>query len=207
MLFSLPWSAALALLPLTALAQQAPQFYVGASAGLVRFAPFETYAATQLGPAATVGVQLSSRWAVETSAQLSWRQDAYHYRSIDPSYIATSAANYTTLILPLLARYSFTAPRARLRIDGLGGISWVHSATRVQYTPATTGQAAVDDSHYSGNSAAVVVGPQVRYALGSALEVKLNVPFNLAVLGNNEGNFREQSFLSPQIGVQYTFAH
>lgn len=206
MSFPLSWSTALALWPFAAFAQQAPHLYVGAGAGLVRFAPFESSAATQLGPTATVGVQLGSRWAVETGAQLSWRQGANDYRAIDPSYVATSTAHYTTLVIPLLARHTFTAPEARLRVDGLGGVGWVHSDTRVQYTLAMTSQAGVDDSHYSGNSATVVLGPQVRYALGPALEVKLNAPLNLAVLGKGEGSFRERLFLSPQLGVQYRFA-
>ncbi|MGI4834201.1 MAG: hypothetical protein ACRYFK_12145 [Janthinobacterium lividum] len=40
-------------------------------------APFESYGSSRVGPAATLGVQLSARWAIETGAQATWRGTTY----------------------------------------------------------------------------------------------------------------------------------
>lgn len=201
----LRWPVLAALLPGAALAQSAPRLYVGAGAVLRRFAPFEAPASTSVGPAATAGWQFSPRWALETGAQLTWHSTTSTYRPIDPNdpngSFPTSNTHSAAWVVPLLARYSFSRPPARLRVDALGGVSWLHNSSRVDYTSL---QVPPLLSQGTSNEVGVVLGPQVRYSFGPALEAKLNLPFNVN-MGSGYGSFGDRLFLTPQLGVQYAF--
>lgn len=202
------FGALLALSPAVALAQTAPRLYVGASGVLMRFYPFETYASTRVGPAATLGVQLSPRWAVESGAQLTWGkgviENIYATPGGTPEFYRYSY-RLTDLVVPLQVRFTVTEATAPLHADILGGISWLHSAGSGSNSYSNAG--VVSSYDYSGSSDyfCVGLGPQVRYSLGSHLDVKLNVPLSLRVNRTYTEDFSRRLFFTPQLGVQYAF--
>ncbi|RZK31340.1 MAG: hypothetical protein EOO63_04435 [Hymenobacter sp.] len=201
------WGALLLLSPAITLAQTVPRLYVGASAVLTRFYPFEHYARTRVGPAATVGVQLSPRWAIETGAQLTWASDAYYNTySTTPGVLdfASSSSRVTSLIAPLWARFTVTPTAFPWHMDMLGGISWLHSVSSGSSTYSHDGLLYPSSYSDTANSFCVGLGPQFRYSLGQHFDVKLNVPFNLRV--NHQDvveEFTRRLFFNPQLGVQY----
>lgn len=202
-------SALLLLSPAATLAQTTPRLYVGTSAVLMRFYPFESYASTRVGPAATVGVQLSPRWAVETGAQLTWRNESYTNDFTMPN---GSLGNFyasqhlTNLVIPLLARLTVTSNDAPLHVDVLGGVSWLHGASSGSYVYSLPGSTTVSDYKGSSNYFCAGLGPQLRYSLGTHVDLKLNVPLNLRLSTDDVvEDFSRRFFFTPQLGVQYAF--
>ncbi|MGI4834200.1 MAG: hypothetical protein ACRYFK_12140 [Janthinobacterium lividum] len=102
-----------------------------------------------------------------------------------------------------MARYTFTAPSARLRVDALGGGYWVHSFLYSKKTTTNNGQTTDNDYRNAYNNFGLTLGPQLRYGLGARLEAKLNLPVSVRV--NDYGDFGNRLSLKPQLGVQYTF--
>jgi len=198
----------LALAPAASFAQSVPRLYLGASAALISNAPFESYASSRVGPALTIGLQLDPHWAIETGVQATWRNRTDAYSGVDaPPQFSDYAYTLrtTTLLVPLLARYTFTAPSSRLHVDVLGGGYWQHAFLRSteDVTVAANGQSYTNNYTNSYNDFGVSLGPQLRYALGTNLEAKLNLPVNLRI--NDYGDFGNRLLLNPQLGLQYTF--
>ena len=194
-----------ACLPALGFAQSAPRLYVGASVGLVSPAPFESYSSSQVGLAATLGVQLTARWAIETGALATWRRSTYSYTFLTGGTTPDAYAftfHSTPLLVPLLARYTFTAPSARLRVDALGGGYWNHTFLRTQQTITSNSRTTDTDYRDADNDFGVTLGPQLRYALGSRVEAKLNLPVSVRL--GDYGDFGNRLLLTPQLGVQYT---
>jgi hypothetical protein len=199
------WSLFLALLPAAATAQTTPRVYVGASVALLNRAPFESYSSILAGPAVTAGVQLTSRWAVETGLQVAWQSTSVTYRPIDPTaevFYDTSVRN-TYFLVPVLARLTLTPAASPLRVDLLGGVTWLHSRYTAEQTTYSNSPI-FSTRKGSDNSICATLGPQMRYAIGAGFEAKLNLPFN-ANLDSGYGSFSNRLFLTPQLGLQYTF--
>lgn len=192
-------------LPATALAQSA-HVYVGVGAQLPVSSGEASLRATR--PALTVGWQLSPRWALELDPLLYWD----HVQGTD-SYVQNGDVHayhidnrYATLSLPLLARLTLSKPGRRWLVDGLGGVTWLRGWGTSTYRTTTNGQVDyADEYHYTSSIAVLTLGPQLRYVLSSRLSGKLCVPVNLSLVGG--GSFSEHFYLTPQLGVQYAFAH
>lgn len=203
---TLRWGLLLTLLPVAAAAQTTPRIYVGASAVLLRTAPFSSYGTSHAGPAATIGVQLNERWAVETGFQAVWysASDYQDFTGSTSPISYSSSLRSTSFLVPVLARLTLTRAQSPLRVDLLGGLNLVRKLSTFTQSVTENGVTRVDDFSGNVNNINLAFGPQVRYALGTRFEAKLNVPLNVR-LNNKYGAFSDQSFLNPQLGLQYTF--
>ncbi len=194
-------------------AQSAPQLYLGAGAALFQVRPFQQYAFNAVGPAFTVGVQLSPRWAIQTGATLGWK-------SLNNSFNRDSAAislgtysiddRVSLLVVPLLVRWTMTAPASRLHLDLLAGASWQHQGIDRSsfYTDATHPNLKVEGSYKTAsNAATVMVGPAVRYDLGKQVALTATAWLSADAFGTNYTNdtFGDRLLVTEQLGVQYTF--
>lgn len=199
MILKRSWAFLLALIPFISFAQSAPSLYVGGSAALLWTNPFGSYVDARVGPALTLGLQLSRRWALETGAQLYWKH--YTYSDELAAGGGTYHAHFTYFAVPLVARYALTAPAGRWQVDALGGGFWLHSngLFTLDYGVPTSSPY---ESPYSSNEVALLLGPQVRYRLASRLDLKLSFPVNLTLA--RQGEF-SRLYLTPQLGAQYTF--
>lgn len=206
MLPKLLLGAGLILSPAIGLAQAVPSLYVGASASMLSTNPFRGYNSNVFGPAVTVGYQISSRWAIQSGASMNWQN--YQYTS--PDYTGASIFNqisydthYTQLVIPVLARYTFTAPTSPLHIDALFGGNLLHTTTRSSTAYSyKAGNTDVYNSRYSDNSFNLGIGPSVRYTLIPHLDLTasslLQTPIRKHV-------FFDYTYLTTQVGIQYIF--
>ncbi|NML65275.1 hypothetical protein HHL22_08670 [Hymenobacter sp. RP-2-7] len=119
-----------------------------------------------------------------------------------------SALRRDVLVVPLLARFTITAPTSRLHVDVLAGASWAHTIDKRsgEYTDAvqpTRNQAGA----YTAveNTANVVLGPALRYSAGTRLDLTANSLLNVDFFNHYNYNFGNRSFLNTQLGVQYSF--
>lgn len=195
----------LALLPAAAVAQTTSHLYVGASAVLRRTAPFDSYGFSHVGPAATIGVKFNERWAVETGFQAVWYANSrtdYAISSTQQSFFSDQRS--TTFLVPILARFTVTSAGSPLRVDLLGGVNWSHERYTTTSGFIVNGITEQGSNSGGGHSASVAFGPQVRYALSTRLEAKLNAPLNM-YLNRGDSSFGNRLFANPQLGVQYTF--
>lgn len=200
--------ALLTLGPLVGIAQTAPRLYLGASGSLTRLYPFESYAKTSAGPAITAGLSLTPHWAIETGAQLAWTKQAGSgsFSINGTTFLYDASSRNRTLIVPLLARYTLTAASSHLRVDLLGGATWLHQAIHAESTSADgSGLTTQYRTDYTLNDICVTLGPQLRYALGSKVDLKLSVPVSLRVSHPSETKFASRLLFTPQLGVQYAF--
>jgi hypothetical protein len=205
--------ASLALAPAVSLAQSALPLYVGASFNISTYNPFRSYSTNRYGPALTVGYQLSPRWAIQTGA--SWNRRSDNPTSIYPAGSSTVIdrvefnLRYTRLIVPLLARYTFTNAASPLQVDALFGPSWLHSTGRTTATFVYVGGGSDSNtSTYSENSFSAGLGPSIRYAIAPHLELTANsiIQAQFADDVNRANNsFSDRLFLTTQVGVQYKF--
>jgi len=125
--------AGIALAPAIGLAQSTPHLYIGASAQMFSSDPFRSYNTNTFGPALTVGYQLSPRWAIQSGASLFWRNRSTsndYSNSNAPFDRITYDLHSSLLIIPVLARYTFTDPTNPLHVDALFGASWLHATYR-----------------------------------------------------------------------------
>lgn len=207
-------TVACACIPALGFAQATPQLYVGAGASLLNFGPSRPYAYTAIGPAVTVGVQLSSRWAIQTGASLGWRTVN---NSINRDSAAVTLGAYALndrvaqLIVPLLVRFTLTDPSTRLHVDLLAGGSWRHTGLNrsVRYTDVAQASRNYDMGYTSASNAAnVVAGLALRYSASPRVAITasalLNADFTTKYY---QATFADRLLLNGQLGVQYTFGH
>lgn len=203
--------AGLASLPLVGSAQTTPSsspFYVGLGASALTSLPFQrSYGPTIYGPAFTAGAQLSPRWALQLGAGLGWQHEEYFNSYGAPNTTYASSYKNRFLTLPLLARYTFTAPTARFRFDALAGFTLVHTAAHNTYTVSyANGQVAdVNDFDTSDNTYSFSLGPAVRYALTPRVELTANAVVNTVLNGGYYGTFSDRLYLNALVGAHYTF--
>jgi hypothetical protein len=206
MLSKLLLGAGLILSPAIGLAQAAPSLYIGASASMLSTNPFRGYNSNVFGPAVTVGYQLSPRWAIQSGASMNWQ----NYQSTSLDYTGASIFNqisydthYTQLVIPLLARYTFTAPASPLHLDALFGGNLIHttrrSSTAYFYKAGNTD---VYDNRYSDNTFNLGIGPSVRYTLVPHLDVTATSLLQTTI---RKSEFFDYFYLTTQLGIQYTF--
>lgn len=203
-------SAICALGPAASFAQSTPHLYVGVGAGLLTVAPFKSYNSSLLGPAATIGLAFSSRWAVQTGVQLAWRNNAYSFTNLNgggtfDTYVDDLHENL--FVVPLLARYTLTAPASRLHVDALGGFNWLYTRTHGSYSYTQNGFLFYDNAYKSSvNEFSLSLGPQVRYTLGTHLDLTASLPvhLNLNSLSTSQ-DVSNRLLYTPQLGAQYTF--
>jgi len=206
--------AGIALAPAIGLAQSTPHLYVGASAQMFSSEPFRSSNTNTLGPALTIGYQLSPRWAIQSGASLFWRKSSYSNDYSSSYYSGYSLYDRTTadfhsnlLIIPLLARYTFTDPSNPLHVDALFGASWLHGTDRSTFTTYYVTTGADSETHnYTSNTICANVGPSIRYTLGAHLDLIANSIVQVDLSNRYEGsNFSDRLSLNTQLGIQYSF--
>jgi hypothetical protein len=206
MLSKLLLGAGLLLSPAVCLAQAAPSLYVGASASMLSTNPFRGYNSNIFGPAVTVGYQFSPRWAIQSGASMNWQ----NYQSTSHDYTGASIFNqisydthYTQLVIPVLARYTFTAPASPLHIDALFGGNLVHTTRRTSTAYSyKAGNTDVYNGRSSDNTVNLGIGPSVRYTLASHLDVTASSLLQTDLRQNIAFDY---FYLTTQLGLQYTF--
>ncbi|TPG59489.1 outer membrane beta-barrel protein [Hymenobacter nivis] len=213
MYFRLLLLAGLASLPLLGTAQTtptAPHYYVGLGASVLTSAPFQRYSTPAIySPTLTAGGQLSPRWALQLGIGLGWQHAGYTLSDPNgaPSTIYSSTTQDRFLSVPVLARYTFTAPTARWRVDALGGLMLVHTASHTIYTVHYTNGREDEgtDTRYSDNTYSLSLGPAVRYALTPRVELTANALVNAALNRGYYDSFSDRLFLNALVGAHYTF--
>jgi hypothetical protein len=202
---------AAALLPIVSHAQTtAPHFYVGVGANLLSSTPFNSAAPRLLGPALTAGIQLNPHVALQIGASYQWQKEA-----VSELYVATAPGGPTTivtntreyhykyLLVPVLLRYTFAPAAERFHVDALGGVTLLYSASRGIYdsTPSTAPPAEYKSAIYR---ASLTLGPAIRYAVASQLELTASSLVSAAV-GDSYYRFSDRFFLNTSVGINYTF--
>jgi hypothetical protein len=202
---------AAALLPIVSHAQTiAPHFYVGVGANLLSSTPFNSAASRLLGPALTAGIQLNPHVALQVGASYQWQKE-----SISELYVATAPGGPTTIItntreyhykyllVPVLLRYTFAPAAERFHVDALGGVTLLYSASRGTYdsTPYTAPPTEYKSAIYR---ASLTLGPAIRYAVASQLELTASSLVS-ATVGDSYYRFSDRFFLNTSVGINYTF--
>ena len=200
-------------LPVLGLAQTTPTtgFYLGAGANLITDVPFYSAGVTTLvGPSLTAGFQFSPRLAVQVSAAYHWRKKTYdfsgYYYGSGGAVIGygTETSRYKYLTLPVLLRYTFTAPTARFHVDGLAGVTTLHSSYNYSSTSTIGSSGYFPHGNSSSTKASLTLGPAVRYRVSSRVEVTANGLVN-GVLGDTYTHFSDRLFVNAFVGAQYLF--
>lgn len=205
----------LACLPLVSMAQTAPisstsHFYVGVGASTLSSAPANSYhSLPQLGPSLSAGLQLTPRWGLQAGAALNWRKEN-DSQSYEPSpgqapTLYVYKIRSTTLTVPLLARYTLTAPAARLGGDILGGVTLLHTTAHFTSSSTAAGQLpyeAKERSHLTRGN--LSLGLAARFGLLPQLELTADALANLTVT-NSFYQFKDRLFLNLGAGIRYHF--
>jgi hypothetical protein len=207
MIAKLLLGASLGLAPVVSLAQSTPHVYAGASALLFSSRPFRSYNQNTLGPALTIGYQLSPRWAIQSGIGWGWSNNSFTNDLRDAFSIynrVTFDSHSDQLIIPLLARYTFTEQAGPLHIDALFGANWLHTIGRTEITYSGPIRTDVETYKGNGNVLNASVGPSIRYTLGAHLDILANSVVQVA-LANGYYAFSDRLSLNTQVGVQYNF--
>jgi hypothetical protein len=188
------------LLPLASPAQPAPaspRFYVGVGANLLSNVPFNDHALVPLvprifGTSLTAGWHFTPRWALQVGF-------SYHGKSTpnpanpNPASGPTLDANY--FLVPALLRYTVTAPATLVQFDVLAGATLVHLKDWRTYSAP---------SSHTDNRFNLTVGPAVRVALSSHLEVTAAGLVSM-IVRKDYYNFSDRLFLNTSLGLNYKF--
>jgi hypothetical protein len=204
------------LFPFAGFAQTTPtatRFYVGLGGNQLSNIPFNTDGIVPriIGPALTVGMQLTPRLAVQTGLSYHWKTDssaAYQVIS-NPGSPGASTITITQrssyFIVPVVLRYTASALTARAHFDVVGGATVVHARGRVTYEgnggPADP---ALRERTSSNTRLNVTLGPAVRAALSSHLELTA-AGLVSAVVTEDYYRFSDRLFLNASLGLNYTF--
>ena len=206
--------AGLADLPLVSLAQTEPtstRFYIGVGANLLTNVPFTSAGAPRLvGPSVTGGVGLTSRLALQISGAYHWQNESYtsgaytYGQGLIGNNTYSSRSKYFTI--PVLLRYTFTPLTQRLQFDGLAGVTVVHSSYHYSYSTIDPSAGALYSYENTGGvtTGNITLGPAVRYALSSNVELTANGLVS-AIVGGSYRDFGDRLFLNVLVGAQYKF--
>jgi hypothetical protein len=197
------------LLPSPTLAQTAPgpaHFYVGIGVNQISNVPFldRGIQSRILGPSFTVGRAFSSRLAVQTGLSYQRKRESYPYRGTTSSGNANLRLAY--FIVPVLLRYTITAPAERFRFEVLGGVTAVHATSHLTYESDSPGpiDPVLQPSQLADTRLNLTLGPGVRAAISPRLELTATGLVS-ANVGDNYGRFQDRLFLNASLGVNYTF--
>ena len=202
----------LAGLPLASVAQTAPassHFYIGAGVNLLTNVPFGSVGVPRLvGPSLTAGVSLSPRVAVQASAAYHWQShsNGSSYNSGGIIYYDDYSTSYKYFTVPVLLRYTFTPNPERFRFDGLVGVTVLYSRYHYTSTSTYSGTPYSSESTSGSTRANITLGPAVRYAAGSNVELTANGLVS-AIVGDSYRSFSDRLFLNVLVGAQYSFGH
>jgi hypothetical protein len=183
------------LLPLASPAQTAPaapRFYVGVGANLLSNVPFNDRRIVPVvprlfGPSLTAGWHFTPRWALQVGF-------SYHGKNTpNPAGGSTLEAKY--FVVPALLRYTVTAPATPVQVDVLAGATLVHLKDWETYSAP---------SSYTATRVNLTVGPAVRVALSSHLEVTAASLVSM-IVGQNYYTFSNRLFLNTSLGLNYKF--
>lgn len=203
-----------AALPLAGYAQTAtppaPHLYVGLAAYASNYLPLGRFAQGNfpLPLQATVGYQLSPRWAVQLSGAYSGRSYDYSqtYYEVGPNntnvpYSYAGAYRQRLYTTSALARYTLTRQAAhRLQVEVLAGLAWVHTTYRDNYAYTdTAGVTTTSNGVYSTNHLLLNAGLGARYRLTPRLEATYNFLIGVPLAGYNAGGPHP----SMALGLQY----
>jgi hypothetical protein len=200
------------LLPLTSQAQADRPFYVGAGVNLLTNVPFYTGSSSHLvGPSFTAGWQFTPHLAVQVSPTYQWQNESYtapiyQYGSTGTVGGGTSYGYYKYFTVPVLLRYTFTPPTGRFNLDALAGVTIRYSAYTYGYTPPYPGQPFGYESKGGASKANITLGPAVRYALSSSIELTANGLVSAILGSSNSDRFSDRLFLNALVGAQYSFS-
>jgi hypothetical protein len=181
------------LLPLASPAQTAPaapRFYVGVGANLLSNVPFNDRRIVPVvprlfGPSLTAGWHSTPRWALQVGF-------SYHGKNTpNPAGGSTLEAKY--FVVPALLRYTVTAPATPVQVDVLAGATLVHLKDWETYSAP---------SSYTATRVNLTVGPAVRVALSSHLEVTAAGLVSM-IVGQNYYTFSNRLFLNTSLGLNY----
>jgi hypothetical protein len=184
------------LLPLASPAQTAPtlpRFYVGVGANMLSNVPFNDRALVPVvprlfGPSLTAGWLFMPRWALQVGF-------SYHGKNTpNPAGGPTIETNY--FLVPALLRYTVTAPATPVQFDVLAGATLVHLRDDWRTYSAP--------SYYTATRVNLTVGPAVRAALSSHLEVTAAGLVSM-IVGQKYYTFSNRLFLNTSLGLNYKF--
>ena len=173
-----------------------------------------------------MGWQLSSRLALQLSAQYAHQNDTYDYvegrtdANGQPYLLPGSRGfRFHSLAVPVLARYTVTHNLARrLQVDVLGGVTLVrrftqyHDVLNIPAFSPTQPAIPVIDYNRANTGVHVSLGPSLRYRLGPQLELTGEVtanylvnPKDVAADGFNSATPTTQLGFSSSLGLRYRF--
>ena len=185
----------------------APHVYVGLAAYASNYLPLGQFwrHGFPVPLQATVGYQLSPRWAVQASFAYSGRSNSYSgydgSPTLQPSYTGSYRERlYTTSVL---GRYTLTRQAAhRLQIDALAGLSWVHRDFRSGYSRLDSlGVSTGTTNNYRTNNLLLNAGLGARYRITPRLEANYNFLLGVPLSGYNASGLQP----SMALGLQYRF--
>ncbi|SNS07423.1 outer membrane beta-barrel protein [Hymenobacter mucosus] len=189
-------------------AATSPRFYLGVGASALSYAPASSYNRLRHpGPSLSVGIQLTPQWALQAGAALNWRNDS-DSQSYQPSpseglTVYQYNIRSTTLIVPLLARYTFTDPAGPFRGDLLGGVTLLHTAAHFTSSSTPAGQVPfLADERYTVTRGSFTLGLGARYELLPRVEVTADGLANVAVT-DSFYEFSDRFFLNFGVGIRY----
>lgn len=199
------------LLPLAGHAQTAPatsRFYVGVGANLLTNVPFKDNGTVPklAGPALTAGLQLTPHLAVQAGLSYHTQKDSFYYTyttSTGPA-ISQGSTRYNYFLVPVLLRYSITAPTARVHFDALGGSTLMRATVNGSYSDSGSPLYDNQDYHDANTKAFLTVGPALRYTVSPRVELTANGLVS-AALGKDYYQFSDRLFLNLAVGAHYTF--
>ncbi|TGE08200.1 outer membrane beta-barrel protein [Hymenobacter fodinae] len=199
--------------PLVGLAQTTkpapPRFYVGLSAYTSAYQrASRQFGKNQLLPLqATVGYQLTPRWAVQTGLAYNVGKGVFSGTSYD--FDGSVRGDYraafrtSTLSLSALGRYTLTrTPIHRFQVDLLGGVTMEHRTSRSSgFSPDNTqpGGISTYNTSWRGTSYLLTFGPSLRYRVSPKVDLVGEGTMNV-----NMETLRDLT-TSGALGVRYRF--
>ncbi|RZL09556.1 MAG: hypothetical protein EOO62_13955 [Hymenobacter sp.] len=189
-------------------APASPRFYVGLGANMLSNVPFKDQGMVPrlVGPALTAGMQFTPRLAGQIGVSYQWKKDTYPANFLDlTGYFVNSVTyRYSYLIVPVLLRFTVTAPAERFHLDLLGGGTLLHARSYSTYAYSASGVGPAEQSVNSDTRYNLTLGPSVRAALSPRLELTASGLVS-ARLGENYYRFSDRLFLNTSLGINYTF--
>ncbi len=161
-----------------------------------------------IGPSLTAGMQFTPRLAGQIGLSYHWKTDVYSYQVVDQTGYSIRTTTYRSkyFIVPVLLRYTVTAPAERFHFDVLGGATIVHArgSSLVDYYSSTGTNMTPTETSSSDTRFNVTLGPAVRAAVSSRLEITA-AGLVSAIVGDSYYRFSDRLFLNTSLGINYTF--
>lgn len=183
----------------------APHLYVGLAAYASNYLPLGQFwrHGFPVPLQATVGYQLSPRWAVQASGAYSGRSNSYAGFEGSSTTPASYVGSYRERLFTtsVLGRYTLTRqPTHRLQVDVLAGLAWAHLHYTSSYSRIDSlGAITSSGGDYTTNRLLLNAGLGARYRITPRLEATYNVLLNVPLSGYHAGGPQP----SMALGLQY----